>query len=510
MSNNNEIVRDKYFNYGSYLRSRGYDKDIGSLVTSIENGEVAVGTFTPGNCGSNGAVYVNSKIRGNVDINVCDVGGTDGQLSVNGGTAVGSIPNRYGLQVYNGSRILGPIYQQTDTSHDNAFYARQHLFSSMDASTNFVIRGSLSVTGPFTYLTSNALSEALEISTQTGASGESLKIYHSSTASKNIMNVYVQSKNIVVDLIGNDQWHKHMAFCIDGTNAGSNTYGSTDTQGHVRMFRGATVTNTPDPTTGVPDPDTVPASSYRRDLNGTDVALDVYGGIYVNPGFNGHSGKIDVKNGTISMRNNSTVKILMNGSTGDAAFSGRIVTEDISTNTTIIQSLTYRSTAAATRTSYGAYPVAMAWNGSINTSSGIAYATGGYTPTEVAGTNSAIFQYNVTNLGARYFTLDVQVTTAGVAGNIVCYVGLVDSTQPLVTLTGLYTPSNQMYVPNISFMGTNRKTWRISDVFDMNSVAFQDTISLRIYVATDYNGGGSQPAFSSGTWNARLTPIIKL
>ena len=39
--------RDTYFNYGSYLRSRGSDKEICNLVTAIENGSINLGSVQP-------------------------------------------------------------------------------------------------------------------------------------------------------------------------------------------------------------------------------------------------------------------------------------------------------------------------------------------------------------------------------------------------------------------------------------------------------------------------------
>lgn len=71
----NKICRDKYFNYGSYLRSRGYDKEICNLVSSIENGSIQYGPLVPnGSCGL--------TIKGNTIIEPCN--SDDGDLTVRG------------------------------------------------------------------------------------------------------------------------------------------------------------------------------------------------------------------------------------------------------------------------------------------------------------------------------------------------------------------------------------------------------------------------------------------
>ena len=79
MSGNNFTCRDKYYNYGSYLRSRGYDKEICSLVTDIENGNIPIGPITPGSCPNP------TTIEGSVTITTCDGLSDTGILRVNGG-----------------------------------------------------------------------------------------------------------------------------------------------------------------------------------------------------------------------------------------------------------------------------------------------------------------------------------------------------------------------------------------------------------------------------------------
>ena len=79
--------RDRYFNYGSYLRSRGYDKEICNLIIAIEQGQFPIGPIYPGNCSKR----ITTTIKGNVDIVPCEVtdntslSNLSGQLSVTGG-----------------------------------------------------------------------------------------------------------------------------------------------------------------------------------------------------------------------------------------------------------------------------------------------------------------------------------------------------------------------------------------------------------------------------------------
>jgi len=149
MSGNNFTCRDKYYNYGSYLRSRGYDKEICSLVTDIENGNIPIGPITPGSCPNP------TIIEGNVTITTCDGLSDTGILRVNGGTIGASTSatplidaENYGLQVKKGAYISGPIIQtSSDCSHNNYFSAGNHIFN--DASmgcltTNVIVHGDIS------------------------------------------------------------------------------------------------------------------------------------------------------------------------------------------------------------------------------------------------------------------------------------------------------------------------------------------------------------------------------
>ena len=70
--------RETYYNYGSYLRSRGYDQAICNLFTDIQAGKVKVGPIVPnGEC--------NVTINGDVNIQACDDPAQGaGDLSVTG------------------------------------------------------------------------------------------------------------------------------------------------------------------------------------------------------------------------------------------------------------------------------------------------------------------------------------------------------------------------------------------------------------------------------------------
>jgi hypothetical protein len=150
MSGNNFTCRDKYYNYGSYLRSRGYDKEICSLVTDIQNGTIPIGPITPGNCSTP------TTIEGNVTIkkdSTCPDPNKTGILRINGGDVGDNTSplidaQNYGLQVTNGSFLQGPIIQNTDCSHNNYYSAGNHIFNDPDmgslCSTNVIIHGDLS------------------------------------------------------------------------------------------------------------------------------------------------------------------------------------------------------------------------------------------------------------------------------------------------------------------------------------------------------------------------------
>lgn len=144
-----QVCREKYYSYGSYLRSRGYDKEICNLVAAIENGEIQLGAITSyGTCGI--------LINGTTTIQPCSTEGTysAGTLRVTGGSD--DTPSNFSITANHGMNLLGPVFQNygTDVSyvvgsniyHGNYFSMPEHVFTSNDSSTNVYIRGNLFVT----------------------------------------------------------------------------------------------------------------------------------------------------------------------------------------------------------------------------------------------------------------------------------------------------------------------------------------------------------------------------
>ena len=163
MSNTNKTnftCRDKYFNYGSYLRSRGYDKEFCNLVNDIQSGNIPIGPIIPGNCPS-----TTTTINNNVTINECPTLANSGILNITGGdiglstTTTDNLStlliksNNFSLQPNKGIKNLGPIIQVTDCSHINYFGAGGHVFAGGigDCSANVVIKGDLNVSGDVSF-----------------------------------------------------------------------------------------------------------------------------------------------------------------------------------------------------------------------------------------------------------------------------------------------------------------------------------------------------------------------
>ena len=99
------ICKENYNNFGSYLRSRGYDQQICSLVSDLNNGSVVLGTVVP-------AQTTGVTLKGIVNIN--QVSSPDGYLKVNGG-ADDDI-STFSIQGNKGMRLTGPIVQTKGTS----------------------------------------------------------------------------------------------------------------------------------------------------------------------------------------------------------------------------------------------------------------------------------------------------------------------------------------------------------------------------------------------------------
>lgn len=118
--------RDSYCNYGSYLRSRGYDKQICNLVNEIENGNINNGAVNP-NSNGNGAVVNGSlivKSLGQVNPSASNSRMQEGLIYSFGGQLGSSgefISNDdLGMQMYKGARINGPIIQTGNNSYVHA------------------------------------------------------------------------------------------------------------------------------------------------------------------------------------------------------------------------------------------------------------------------------------------------------------------------------------------------------------------------------------------------------
>jgi hypothetical protein len=135
--------------------------------------------------------------------------------------------------------------------------------------------------------------------------------------------------NDTSDNILSGSWETGLTFSIDGnlenTTPGSGIdriAGMTDTHGHVRSFRGITVSN--------PPLDGQPIDiCYNRDISGSPYALQVYGDLTIDRGNNNASGNIDLSGGDINfyLNNNKSAYIHSNG---DASFNGHVTIYDLS------------------------------------------------------------------------------------------------------------------------------------------------------------------------------------
>ena len=228
MSGNNYTCRDKYYNYGSYLRSRGYDKELCKLVNDIENGDINVGPIDPGSCSEGQPTTINNSVV----INACDndLTNSTGTLLINGGNQLNP-----SLQAMNGGHFEGDV----------------------------LIRGNLAVTGYLEDVSSVSIYESLEIDTYPGYKGDSFAIYQSqNTTEGNIQTMWIDSS---LNTSGPTDWEDYLAFSIDGHNGAD---GATDRPGHTRMLMGATICSHSD-------------ISYNHTPD-DDVALYIYGDVELN------------------------------------------------------------------------------------------------------------------------------------------------------------------------------------------------------------------------------------
>ena len=110
--------RNTYNNYGSYLRSRGYDKHICNLATMIENGQINLGIID-GNVGDltparTALVDGNLVVRNQSAPMPATVPGV-GQIISAGGDVTGPASG-LGIQARNGIDIDGPVIQAQNSS----------------------------------------------------------------------------------------------------------------------------------------------------------------------------------------------------------------------------------------------------------------------------------------------------------------------------------------------------------------------------------------------------------
>ena len=137
MSSN--ICRNTYINYGSYLRSRGYDQQICQLITDLDNGLLPISGFTFD--GINSATF-----NGPLTIN-------NGKFEVTGGGMTDI--SDFSIRGLNGLFINGPLVQTTTNptyggdiyGPGNVFRSKFHNFTntSTDVSCSVIIDGSMTV-----------------------------------------------------------------------------------------------------------------------------------------------------------------------------------------------------------------------------------------------------------------------------------------------------------------------------------------------------------------------------
>ena len=292
--------QETYCSYGSYLRSRGYDKAICNLFNDIEAGNVKIGPIVPnGDCGV--------TIDGDVTIQPCTESQGTGILKLYGGHK-GKIhelvhPGSLGLQAITGINLGGPFVQtgtgflQASQLHPAGNY---NAFSSDTIFTgNVTIQGDLEVDGSFNEL-SNEITETLTISALPANSLETFRLFpslHGQIDTQNVQTWIDTSSSIdTIDAAHNvdptsvpQAWETHLAFTVDGSNNdGSNmgNNGNTGIAGRTRSLMGMTVGNvnpfTPNPLTS--------NDNYVQYKTGSDLsnnALDVYGEISMQGGNNG-------------------------------------------------------------------------------------------------------------------------------------------------------------------------------------------------------------------------------
>ena len=329
--------RDSYCNYGSYLRSRGYDKQICNLVNEIENGNINNGAVNP-NSNGNGAVVNGSlivKSLGQANPSVSNTRMQEGLIYSVGGQLGSSgefIENDdLGMQIYKGTRINGPIIQTGNNSHvkanaagssvvnhvnTNIFKADTHIFTNDSSDCQVLIKGNLVFDGSLVQLP-DTIETSLTLEAPATHDKEMLTIFHGATEAPglDIVDVWIDGSFNIPPRT----WDERLAFAIDGDLSSNQTIGDnggTAVHGHTRILRGATVLNRCDDGAF----NKIDISYSVNDASLSDVALDVYGKIKVHEGptYDG-ANKADAN---IELYSNSlaTPTITLQGDSGDIDF----------------------------------------------------------------------------------------------------------------------------------------------------------------------------------------------
>lgn len=212
--------RETYCSYGSYLRSRGYDKAICNLFTDIEAGNVKVGPIVPeGEC--------NVTINGDVAIQECD-DSTQGAgiLSLYGGSKGNSgTPSAYsdfGLQAYTGAHFVGPVVQTSggyvNETDNNSAGEWNVLTNDTTFASNVTIQETLDVSGIITAnsgvtgdLSGNAVSA-------TGMNEENIYTTYSSTSTAPTSGTHAIGE-LALEYTSDDGYH-YLWVCVSSGTPG--------------------------------------------------------------------------------------------------------------------------------------------------------------------------------------------------------------------------------------------------------------------------------------------------
>ncbi len=292
----NYSCRDTYCNYGSYLRSRGFDKEMCTIINDLKAQLMKMdNSIQPGNC-ETGAP---TTISGDVIIDTCenDTANSSGTLTIYGGNATNpSIQTSGGASIKGESTFIGDV----------------------------IVRGNLAVTGYVQDISAVSVFEALEIETKAGFNGDSLAVFQARNVNGNLQALW---SDISANISGPAAWKEDLVFAVDGpytTEAKSN--GATNVTGHVRGLRGATFMNPPG-NTGV-------NVDYERNFtNATNknIALDLYGNLNISTGNDNAPALVDIQDGQLSIYKDSSENIRLHND-GSGTFTGLVDAYDLSIN----------------------------------------------------------------------------------------------------------------------------------------------------------------------------------